>query len=101
MPFTRTAVLISVLALVFAAALLLAGCGGGNSTKVTSTSGTGAAANTAAVVVNAGPNSNYANGLFTTVTVCAAGTSNCQAISGVLVDTGSFGLRILSTALNS
>jgi hypothetical protein len=39
--------------------------------------------------------------LFTTVTVCAPGTSNCQAIGGVLVDTGSFGLRLLSSALNS
>ena len=35
------------------------------------------------------------------MTVCAPGTSNCQNISGVLVDTGSFGLRILSSALGS
>jgi hypothetical protein len=51
--------------------------------------------------VNSGPDNNYANGVFTTVTVCAPGTSNCQNISGVLVDTGSFGLRILSSALGS
>jgi hypothetical protein len=74
------------------------GCGG-TSSGIKKASGPGA--NTAALVVNAGPNGNYANGLFTTVTVCASGSSNCQAISGVLVDTGSFGLRLLSSALNS
>jgi hypothetical protein len=52
-----------------------------------------------AVSVNAGPNGNYANGLFTSVTVCVPGTSQCQTINDVLVDTGSTGLRILSSAL--
>jgi hypothetical protein len=33
------------------------------------------------------------------VTVCAPGTSTCQTIDGVLVDTGSSGLRLLSSAL--
>jgi hypothetical protein len=33
------------------------------------------------------------------VTVCVPGTSTCQTISGVLVDTGSAGLRLLSSAL--
>ncbi|HZR66079.1 MAG TPA: DUF3443 domain-containing protein [Terriglobales bacterium] len=82
----------------FAGAILvfLSACGGG-SRKSSST----AVTNTLAVVVNAGPTGNYANGLFATVTVCAPGTSNCQAINGVLVDTGSFGLRILSSALNA
>jgi hypothetical protein len=32
------------------------------------------------------------------VTVCVPATSNCQTIDGILVDTGSFGLRILSSA---
>jgi hypothetical protein len=49
--------------------------------------------------VNAGPNGNYANGAFASVTVCVPGTSNCQTIDGILVDTGSSGLRILSSAL--
>jgi len=35
------------------------------------------------------------------VTVCAPGGSNCQSISDVLVDTGSFGLRLLSSALGT
>ncbi|MBW8838186.1 MAG: DUF3443 family protein, partial [Burkholderia sp.] len=51
--------------------------------------------------MNAGPAGDYANGLFTTVTICASGTSNCQAISGVLVDTMSYGVRILSSAMTS
>ena len=72
------------------------GCGGsGNSAK----SAGQPSSNTQTIVVNGGPNGNYANGVFTTVTVCAPGSSNCQAVSGVLVDTGSFGLRLLSSAL--
>ena len=52
------------------------------------------------ITVNAGPANNYANGLFTSVTICVPGsTANCQTIDGVLVDTGSSGLRILSSAL--
>jgi hypothetical protein len=50
------------------------------------------------VSVNLGPTGNYANGIFTTVTVCEPGsTTNCTTIPDVLVDTGSFGLRLLST----
>jgi hypothetical protein len=52
-----------------------------------------------AISVNAGPNGNYANGAFTSVTLCVPGTSTCETIGGVLVDTGSSGLRILSSAL--
>jgi hypothetical protein len=52
------------------------------------------------VTVNAGPANNYANGMFTSVTICVPGSaSSCQTIDGVLVDTGSTGLRILSSAL--
>jgi len=36
------------------------------------------------------------------VTVCAAGsTTNCQTISDILLDTGSFGLRVFGSVLNS
>jgi len=76
------------------AILWLAGCGGGGSHK-------SAVINTAPLVVNAGPTNNYANGLFTTVTICASGTSTCQDVSGVLVDTMSYGVRILSSALSA
>jgi uncharacterized protein DUF3443 len=76
----------------------LAACGGGSSHN---SSNSDSANNMQAITVNAGPANNYANGGFITVTVCAPGTSNCQNISGVLADTGSFGLRILSSALGS
>ena len=48
------------------------------------------------LVVDPGPNGNYANGLFATITVCTPGTSTCQTIDHVLVDTGSIGLRLLA-----
>src|SRR5512138_1160758 len=51
------------------------------------------------VVVNAGPTNNALNQLFATVTICVPGTSTCQTIGGVLVDTGSVGLRLLSSAV--
>lgn len=35
------------------------------------------------------------------VTICQPGTSNCQTIHNILLDTGSTGLRILSSALSS
>jgi len=75
-------------------AILATGCGGGSGSK-------SSADNVAQIIVNAGPAGDYANGLFTTVTICASGTSNCQAISGVLVDTMSYGVRILSSAMTS
>jgi hypothetical protein len=51
------------------------------------------------IVVNAGPANNYFNGAFTSVTVCAPGTSSCQTIDGILVDTGSTGLRVLASSM--
>lgn len=75
----------------------LAACGGrshSNSMSAVSTSGS----NVQPITVNAGPANNYANGLFTSVTVCAPSSSNCQTINGILVDTGSYGLRLLSSA---
>lgn len=74
---------------------LLVGCGGSSHASTGGVS----AQNSQTVVVNGGPNGNYANGLFTTVNICAPGSSNCTSISGVLVDTGSYGLRVLSSAL--
>ncbi|HZT78347.1 MAG TPA: DUF3443 domain-containing protein [Vicinamibacterales bacterium] len=64
-----------------------------------STSGASATQNTLSVVVNAGPHGDYFNGLFTSVVVCVPGTSTCQTIGGILVDSGSEGLRILNSAL--
>jgi hypothetical protein len=56
--------------------------------------------NVQTIVVNAGPANNYFNGAFTSVTICVPGQSTaCQTIDGVLVDTGSSGLRVLGSAL--
>jgi hypothetical protein len=50
--------------------------------------------------VNAGP-AGITNIAFVSVTVCAPGSStNCQTIDNVQVDTGSSGLRLLSSALS-
>ena len=42
----------------------------------------------------------YNNEPMVSVTVCAPGTSACQTINGILLDTGSYGLRIFKQALN-
>ena len=54
--------------------------------------------NVTAIVVDGGPLGNYSDAAFADVTLCVPGTSNCQTIGHVLVDTGSEGLRILSSA---
>src|SRR5258708_39910817 len=79
--------------------LMLPGCGGSKAANASNSSSPQSGRNVQAVTVNAGPNGNYANGVFTSVTICAPGTSNCQTVSGVLVDTGSCGFRVLSPAL--
>jgi len=40
---------------------------------------------------------NYANGAFADVTICVPASATCQTIDHVLVDTGSFGLRLLAS----
>jgi hypothetical protein len=46
------------------------------------------------------PGQTHANGAFTSVTVCKAGSiTACQKVDGILVDTGSYGLRILQSEL--
>lgn len=90
-----------VLYLSLAAALVaITGCSGsGGSTAGGGGSGP-SAANTQAFTVNTGPAGGYVNGAFTSVTVCTPGsTTSCQTIGGILVDTGSSGLRILSSTL--
>lgn len=82
-----------------ASVLLLAGCGGGGSNNNSNSSGSsGNVSNSQAVEVNFGPAGNYTNGLFTSVTICVPGsTTQCQTIPNVEVDTGSEGLRLLSS----
>ena len=75
--------------------LWAASCGGGSKSNKIATSGQ----NVVPISVNGGPTGNYANGLFASVTVCVPGSSSCQTIADVLVDTGSSGLRLVSSAL--
>jgi Protein of unknown function (DUF3443) len=82
--------------LLAAAVLGLAGCGGSSSSSTTPPTPVN---NTQPIEVNLGPANNYTNGLFTSVTICVPGTSNCQTIPDVLVDSGSEGLRLLSSAV--
>jgi hypothetical protein len=89
--------------------LLIAGCGGGGGSGGTSPSSTTSTPtptptpppvqNSQLITVDGGP-ANGTNGLFTTVTICSpTNASNCQTIDHVLVDTGSSGLRIISSVL--
>jgi hypothetical protein len=93
--------------------LLLGGCGGGSSGTLASSGGGGTGtgtttptgSNVVSMTVNVGPNGSSnpdADTPFITVTVCAPGsTTNCQQIPNVEVDTGSYGLRIISSVLSS
>ena len=97
-------------------ALLLAACGGGGGGgSSASSSATNAAAptqsvtntssstqvlavNAVAVTVDSGV-SGVPNMPFVSVTVCTPGTTQCQTINHVLVDTGSWGLRVFASQL--
>ncbi len=82
--------------------LAAAACGGGGNALSSSTSPVTPASNVVSVVVDGGPAAlTYpaVNTLYTTVTVCAPGTSTCQTIDDIEVDTGSYGLRLLAPAL--
>jgi hypothetical protein len=105
------------------ASLLLAGCGGGGGSGSTSSTGSGSGSSgsgssgsgsttTAYNVVNASvdqfssglsaANEAAVNIMYVNVTICAPGsTTNCQTIDHVQVDTGSQGLRILASVVNS
>ncbi|HEV2492120.1 MAG TPA: DUF3443 domain-containing protein [Terriglobia bacterium] len=91
--------------LLLGAALLvaMAGCGGGGGG---SNGGGGGnpppppVNNTLAVEVNLGPANNDADELLTSVTICVPGTSTCQTIPNVEVDTGSEGLRLLASQVS-
>ena len=74
----------------------LAACGGQGPTTPTS-SGSPPVDNVAPLQVSSGPADNTVNGLYVSVTVCVPGTSSCQTIDGVQVDTGSMGLRLLAS----
>jgi hypothetical protein len=93
-------ILATPLLLILGGFLLLAGCGSSHNAPTTST---GPVNNTAQVMAFFGPagqSAGFVNGIYVTVTVCQRGTTTCVQISNVLVDTGSIGLRVLSSALS-
>jgi len=98
----RTMRMFAVPAILLAFAFLVA-CGGGSSSSSSSTTPTqtitSSGNNVASISVNGGPEGNYADAAFVSVTVCVPGSSNCQTIDNVLVDTGSSGLRVLSSVM--
>lgn len=92
--------LVYALATIAGSGLLLGlgGCGGGGGGG---SSAPPSVVNSQAIVVDAGP-ADTINLAFTTVTICTPGSStSCQTIDHVQVDTGSSGLRILSSVLNA
>lgn len=99
----------------FATSLLVfaSGCGGGGSSSTLSSSGgsssptpthlstTCSDSNCATLTVNSGPAGGYVNGAFASATICQPGTTSCEIVGGLLVDTGSVGLRLLKSAVSS
>ena len=84
----------------------LAACGSGNSSSSSETTPAPPPPvnNTQPVIVDAGPTVNGQSigdedVLFTTVTICVPGTTTCQTIDHMAVDTGSTGVRILASQL--
>jgi hypothetical protein len=61
----------------------------------------GTLANVQSVTVDGGPvpGQVFPNRAYTSVTVCVPGTITCQVIDGIMIDTASTGLRILSFQL--
>ncbi|MBC7500515.1 MAG: DUF3443 domain-containing protein [Herminiimonas sp.] len=98
---------VAKLLLIASMSLLETACGGGGSTSSSATPNmpmTPVASvspltvnNTQNLIIDAGP-ANTVNSLFTSVTICQPGSATaCQTIDHILVDTGSVGLRLLSS----
>jgi hypothetical protein len=87
------------------AAISCGGGSGGSGISSTPPPPPPATNNVVSVIVDQGPTVNGSpigtvNALFTTITVCAPGsTTSCQTIDHIQVDTGSYGLRLLAPAL--
>jgi hypothetical protein len=57
--------------------------------------------NVTQISVNTGLNGSFPNVIYVTVTVCTPNTTNCVSIPNVQVDTGSTGLRVLASKVQS
>jgi hypothetical protein len=76
---------------------------GGTANASAALSVTAALSNSAAIIVDSGPTgvNGAINVPYVSVTVCRPGTSTCQTIDHVLLDTGSYGLRLLAGTLSA
>ncbi|WP_322082107.1 DUF3443 family protein [Burkholderia sp. BCC1972] len=99
---------LGVLGLAAATAVLVTACGGGdggsgsngnNSGNNGNSGSDGNSGNTAVITVGTGV-ANVINIPTVSVKVCVPGTSNCQVVSNVLVDTASYGLRLVGGAVS-
>src|SRR5208337_4002791 len=87
--------------------LLVTGCGGGGSSSSNgSSSSSSQTTNVLSLTVNGSTcdssltvPAGYINDACVNVTVCTPGTSNCVTINSILLDTGSYGLRIFKQVL--
>jgi len=85
--------------------MALAGCGGSGGTGSPGPPVVGPSVvgnNVMSITVNGSlcsGNPSYPNEPCVSVTICAPGTSNCQTINDILLDTGSNGLRIFNQAV--
>jgi hypothetical protein len=82
-------------------ALCLSACGGGGggSSNMVTPPPPSAPSNVVDVIVDQGPSNNSVNTPFVSITVCVPGSNTCQTIDHILLDTGSYGLRILAPVL--
>ncbi|MGI4862206.1 MAG: DUF3443 family protein [Janthinobacterium lividum] len=91
------------------ATLSLAACGGSSSSSTStssnstsSSSSTTTASNVATITIGtavSGLTTRHPNLPYVSVTICVPGTTTCQTIDHVIVDTGSVGLRLLASAV--
>jgi hypothetical protein len=82
---------------------LLCACIGGSKGTATNTVPPPPTVNTLAVVVDAGPvgAGGAINRPYVTVKVCVPGSTTCASIDHVLLDTGSWGLRLVGSVLTA
>jgi hypothetical protein len=85
-----------------ALSLGLGACTGGGSSGTTVTP-VPPSGSTIRITINAGSSNvcSYYNAACATVTICQPGTSNCDTVDNILVDTGSFGLRVFGSLLTN
>jgi hypothetical protein len=79
---------------------LVAGCGGGGGSASAPVASVTLAPNAVQVTVDKGTDGRALNSPFVSVTVCVPGSSTCQTVDHVLVDTGSYGVRLSASALD-